>query len=148
MRSDDQRNGGTDTERRRALRLMFGGVLGALGLGACGAGKTMRPPPVEVALAEIPENGRLRVVHGENPVELIRSRDGVAARSLWCTHWGCEVAWSEEEKRYLCPCHAGVFDENGRVVSGPPPAALASYPIEVRDETVRIGVTREPEATG
>ena len=25
----------------------------------------------------------------------------VAARSLWCTHFGCEVTWSEDREQYL-----------------------------------------------
>lgn len=41
-----------------------------------------------------------------------------------CTHLGCLYAWNEAKKRFLCPCHAGVFDIDGNVISGPPPRPL------------------------
>ena len=39
--------------------------------------------------------------------------------SSTCTHLGCGVRWEEEGKRFLCPCHGGVFDSEGNPVSGP-----------------------------
>lgn len=49
---------------------------------------------------------------------------GVRALSATCTHLGCQVQWLAEEKRFRCPCHGGVFDASGQVVSGPPPRGL------------------------
>ncbi len=37
-----------------------------------------------------------------------------------CPHLGCKIHWEEEEQRYFCPCHRGVFDVDGQAVSGPP----------------------------
>lgn len=48
-----------------------------------------------------------------------------------CTHLGCRVRWVDDRRRFYCPCHAGVFDEDGNVVSGPPPRPLDRYPITV-----------------
>ena len=39
--------------------------------------------------------------------------------SSTCTHLGCGVRWEEAGKRFLCPCHGGVFDSEGQPVSGP-----------------------------
>ena len=50
-----------------------------------------------------------------------------------CTHLGCRVRWVEDQRRFYCPCHAGIFDEDGNVVSGPPPRPLDRYPITVDD---------------
>ena len=60
---------------------------------------------------------------------IVRHRDGFRAFSAICTHLGCLVRWDGDQKEFLCPCHAAVFDENGRVVSGPPPAPLAEYKV-------------------
>src|SRR3990170_1446601 len=37
-----------------------------------------------------------------------------------CTHLGCPVRWDSGRQSFLCPCHSGVFDRKGNVVSGPP----------------------------
>ena len=128
-----------DPARRGTLRWLAGSALGLLGLGACRPGEKPPPPPLDVPLADLAVGARMRVVHSTNPVELRRTEAGVFARSLWCTHWGCEVRWSEPERRYLCPCHEGIFDSAGRVVSGPPPRPLADYPVAVEGEVIRVG---------
>jgi Rieske Fe-S protein len=48
----------------------------------------------------------------------------VHALSATCTHLGCQVRWEPREKKFKCPCHGGVYDPEGRVVSGPPPRPL------------------------
>lgn len=48
-----------------------------------------------------------------------------------CTHLGCPFSWDEEKKQFLCPCHGGVFDAGGAVVSGPPPRPLDRYDCKV-----------------
>jgi quinol---cytochrome c reductase iron-sulfur subunit, bacillus type len=44
-----------------------------------------------------------------------------------CTHAGCGVRWEEEKKGYFCPCHNGLFDKTGKVISGPPPRPLDRF---------------------
>jgi Rieske Fe-S protein len=48
----------------------------------------------------------------------------VHALSATCTHLGCQVRWDARSTTFRCPCHGGVFDAQGNVVSGPPPAPL------------------------
>lgn len=48
-----------------------------------------------------------------------------------CTHLGCPFRWDQEKGQFLCPCHAGVFDAGGAVVSGPPPRPLDRYDAKV-----------------
>jgi menaquinol-cytochrome c reductase iron-sulfur subunit len=54
----------------------------------------------------------------------------VRALSATCTHLGCQVRWDGTDKKFICPCHGGVYDATGRVLSGPPPRPLDS--IEAR----------------
>jgi menaquinol-cytochrome c reductase iron-sulfur subunit len=41
-----------------------------------------------------------------------------------CTHLGCPVEWRASSRLFVCPCHGGVFHEDGRVASGPPTQPL------------------------
>jgi Rieske Fe-S protein len=34
------------------------------------------------------------------------------------------VAWRADLRRFHCPCHEGWFDEQGKVLAGPPPRPL------------------------
>ncbi|HMC06448.1 MAG TPA: TQO small subunit DoxD [Solirubrobacterales bacterium] len=60
------------------------------------------------------------------PDIVIRQSDGsLTAFSAVCTHAGCTVGYQSGE--IVCPCHGGVYSATtGAVVSGPPPAPLAS----------------------
>jgi len=71
-------------------------------------------------------------------VFLVRDGDAVKALSATCTHLGCQVRWDADAKRFLCPCHGGEYDAQGRVVAGPPPRPLD--PIEVRVDAARGSV--------
>ncbi len=50
--------------------------------------------------------------------------DQVHALSATCTHLGCQVHWEADTRKFHCPCHGGVYDAEGRVLSGPPPRPL------------------------
>ena len=49
-----------------------------------------------------------------------------------CPHLGCPLNWHPDQTEFLCPCHKGVFDANGRHVSGPPPRPMDPLDFEVR----------------
>ncbi len=66
------------------------------------------------------------------------SDDELTAFSIDCTHLGCPVRWLPDAELFMCPCHGGVFYEDGRVASGPPPRPLARYPVRVREGKVEI----------
>jgi menaquinol-cytochrome c reductase iron-sulfur subunit len=59
-------------------------------------------------------------------------RDFIAMSNI-CTHLGCRVRWIAEQQRFFCPCHNGVFEKNGTVVSGPPPRPLDRYQVKVEN---------------
>jgi cytochrome b6-f complex iron-sulfur subunit len=78
------------------------------------------------------------VAVGSHPVMVIRTPQGFKAYSAICTHLGCIVGWNAAQHQIDCPCHAGVFDINGRVVSGPPPKPLAEYNVMVVNGEVMV----------
>ena len=67
------------------------------------------------------------------------SGGAVVVRSAVCTHLGCIVQWQKEKGQFLCPCHAGLFGADGRVLGGPPPKPLESLPFTIADGVVRVG---------
>ena len=134
------------TTRRGLLRGLFT-FCGALSLGsvlyglysfmARGEGVYS---PVEVALSEIPSGKSYLFQYGGSPAILIHEEEGVVeAFSLVCTHLGCTVVWKAEKKEFRCPCHDGLFDAHGNVLSGPPPAPLERLKIKVNGEKVIVG---------
>ncbi len=39
----------------------------------------------------------------------------IIAMSAACTHMGCIVQWSGSDRKFHCPCHGGIFTENGGI---------------------------------
>ena len=59
-----------------------------------------------------------------------------------CTHLGCTVPWVNEEKRFVCPCHASAYDIRGEVLSPPAPRALELYAVRIENGIVKVDVGR------
>jgi menaquinol-cytochrome c reductase iron-sulfur subunit len=60
------------------------------------------------------------------------------AFAITCSHLGCPVRWEQSARLFLCPCHGGVYYEDGTVAAGPPPVPLARYPVRIQDGAVQI----------
>ncbi len=60
-----------------------------------------------------------------------RLDEGFLAMSSICTHLRCIVPWVEKDNLFECPCHAGVFNRFGEVISGPPPRPLDLYEVKI-----------------
>ena len=66
------------------------------------------------------------------------SEEEFIAFAITCTHLGCPVRWLKEASLFMCPCHGGVYYQDGTVAAGPPPRPLAHYEVQVRNGTVEI----------
>jgi Rieske Fe-S protein len=64
-------------------------------------------------------------------------RDFIAMSNV-CTHLGCRIRWIADQNQYFCPCHNGVYDKQGNVVSGPPPRPLDKYQTKVENDQLFI----------
>lgn len=87
----------------------------------------------------------LRVQDGYQTVDRMYTvylyRDATSAVKCFdpaCTHLGCRIKFQDDQRRYFCPCHGGVFDENGSVVSGPPPTGLVEHPVRVANGRILV----------
>jgi Rieske Fe-S protein len=53
-----------------------------------------------------------------------KSEDQFQVFAINCTHLGCPVEWFPQSGLFMCPCHGGVYYEDGERASGPPPRGL------------------------
>ncbi len=83
-----------------------------------------------------------RMIQGEGkPVLVIAAGEKrFRAFSAICTHLGCIVKWDPATQKILCPCHAGVFGPDGRVLSGPPSRPLPEYEVVQVGNEVKVKV--------
>lgn len=135
--------------RRSVIRWILGGGLAASIVSFLyPALKFMNPPAVpEAAVNEVdagkvtdlkPNSGKI-VRFGSRPAILIRVNDTEwKAFSAVCTHLNCTVQYRETGHEIWCACHNGLYDLNGRVISGPPPKPLEEYAVHIRGEEVVI----------
>ena len=61
------------------------------------------------------------------------------AVSTRCMHLGCPVRYVGASQRFICPCHGGVYDFQGKVVGGPPVRPLDRFYTRVRGGRVEVG---------
>jgi len=99
-------------------------------------GKTKAFPLGHTQIVALPPDA------GGTSVAVTHASDGTwAALSAVCTHKGCIVAWADDAKQYVCPCHRGRFDAKGKVLAGPPRRALPTYPTRVNaDGTLSVQI--------
>ncbi len=71
---------------------------------------------------------------------VVRHKDRLFALSPVCSHLGCLVNWHRSKEKFLCPCHGGKYDIEGKVIGGPPPAPLTRLPLRVRKGKAYIGL--------
>jgi menaquinol-cytochrome c reductase iron-sulfur subunit len=70
--------------------------------------------------------------------------DTFIAFSINCTHLGCPVRWLADANLFMCPCHGGVYYQDGAVAAGPPPLPLPRYPVRVINGDVQIQASPIP----
>jgi menaquinol-cytochrome c reductase iron-sulfur subunit len=95
--------------------------------------------PTQAVLAERHADGWYQT-RRQSVVFIDREGDGYRVLSATCSHLGCRVRWDTDSTQFRCPCHGGVYDRDGRVVSGPPPAPLARLAARVNPETSDLEV--------
>jgi len=71
---------------------------------------------------------------------IVKTDNKLFSLSPVCTHLGCLVAWQRPAERFVCPCHGGQYDTDGKVVAGPPPSPLNRLPLKIKDEKVLVGL--------
>jgi cytochrome b6-f complex iron-sulfur subunit len=144
----------TPPTRRSLVELILGaGVLGSLVSFLYPVLRYLVPPAVvdmggdEVVAAKIGElqaNGSKIFRFGNRPGLLLLTPEGeYRAMSATCTHLSCTVQYRKDVHEVWCACHNGLYDLNGRNVSGPPPRPLEAFQVHVRGDEVVVSRKRE-----
>ena len=97
-----------------------------------------RPPrSVQVGFPEDFQPGQV-VYHRSRKLFIVRDAKGFLSLSARCTHLGCMVVWNRDHRMFLCPCHGGKYDAEGRNVEGPPPRPLDLLALRLDDSGVLV----------
>jgi menaquinol-cytochrome c reductase iron-sulfur subunit len=65
--------------------------------------------------------------------------DTYIAISTRCAHLGCPVRFVQAAGNFICPCHGGVYDFEGKVIGGPPVRPLDRFQTRVSGGQVEVG---------
>ncbi len=134
---------------RRWINLLLGsGILASIAAFVYPAIRYIIPPPVSEStsrsvvaakVGELKNNSGKIFKFGSKPALLVRLVDGTyRAFSAVCTHLQCTVQYREDIHEIWCACHNGIYDLEGRNVSGPPPRPLEMYEVHVQGEDVVV----------
>ena len=140
--------------RRRLIGIFLGGGLFASFISFIYPVVRYLIPPVvadlggdEIVAAKIAElkPGSAKIFRfGSRPGLLIMNNDGTyRALSATCTHLGCTVQYRSDLRQIWCACHNGIYDLNGRNVSGPPPRPLDVFDVHSRGDEIVVSRKRE-----
>ena len=143
-----------ETTRRRAIGIFLGGgVLASLASFLYPVLRYFVPPAVidlggdEVVAAKVGDltvNSGKIFRFGSHPGLLILGSDGnYRALSATCTHLACTVQYRPDLREIWCACHNGIYDLNGRNVSGPPPRPLTVFDVHLRGDEIVVSRKRE-----
>jgi menaquinol-cytochrome c reductase iron-sulfur subunit len=99
--------------------------------------------PVTITIAEgIGEAGRstayVRKRNDQDSDKADKYNEYIAI-STRCMHLGCPVSYKPAAQRFICPCHGGVYDFEGKVDGGPPVRPLDRFYTQVVDGRVQLG---------
>ncbi len=140
---------GPVVSRRGALNWLLGTTFGAtLAAALYPVFRFVIPPEVAEApvnrvlaakLSELSVNSGKIFRFGSRPGIVLRTQDGaVRAFSAVCTHLNCTVQYRPEFQNIWCACHNGVYDLQGKNISGPPPRPLEAYKVDVSGDDVVV----------
>jgi Rieske Fe-S protein len=73
-----------------------------------------------------------------------KRQDRFLVFAMNCAHLGCPVTWFPQSGLFMCPCHGGVYYENGDRASGPPPRGLFRCVSRVRAGQLEIQAPHLP----
>jgi menaquinol-cytochrome c reductase iron-sulfur subunit len=73
-----------------------------------------------------------KVIEGQDPQPYV-------VISTRCAHLGCPVRYIQASQKFVCPCHGGVYDSQGKVEGGPPVRPLDRFYTRVTAGRVEVG---------
>jgi menaquinol-cytochrome c reductase iron-sulfur subunit len=87
----------------------------------------------------IGEAGKATAYVRQGAADLGEDPEGYIAISTRCAHLGCPVRFFDAAGTFICPCHGGVYDFEGKVIGGPPVRPLDRFQTRVEGDQVQVG---------
>lgn len=145
----EQAESAAQPSRRRLVQtLLGGGVMASIASFLYPVLRYLMPPVIadlggdEVVAGKVgdlkPNSGKI-FRFGSHPGLLILNAQGeYRALSATCTHLSCTVQYRGDLGHVWCACHNGMYDQNGRNISGPPPRPLEAFQVNLRGEEIVV----------
>ena len=96
--------------------------------------------PVIITIVEdIGETGKSTAYVRKGNTDLGEDPEEYVAISTRCAHAGCPVRFVEAAGNFICPCHGGVYDFQGKVIGGPPVRPLDRFQTRIENGAVEVG---------
>jgi menaquinol-cytochrome c reductase iron-sulfur subunit len=73
-----------------------------------------------------------------------RSNADVVVFSRSCTDLGCPLDYDRGSTCFFCPCHGGIFAQDGQRLAGPPNGPMFRYVHRVRNGVLEIDISSIP----
>jgi len=137
-----------DVSRRKFLSSAFMAVGLGFGLGAFGlrflqflSPKVKEKRFEEILVGTVNELSKSDAMPMEiagSKLLLLKTDAGLVAFSRKCTDLGCLVSWDKARQQFICPCHQGVYDRNGKNIAGPQPRPLDRFQIVTKGENIYV----------
>lgn len=83
--------------------------------------------------SDLPPAGSAPVNYPQVKLWLTNTPEGVVALYKVCTHLGCLYNWSDQEDKFICPCHGSQFEKDGDWIGGPAPRDLDRFVVRALD---------------
>ncbi len=141
-------------EGRRGFLLSLGWAL--LGLALVGitwmtgrflSGSQARPEP-EPANFGPPDGRPVGSVTQSGRLVLLRDQAGFWVVQAVCPHLGCQPAFDENRRMFVCPCHGSRFDAEGRLLAGPATSGLSLAALRLDSQGCLIAHPKERVRAG
>ncbi|HZA89116.1 MAG TPA: ubiquinol-cytochrome c reductase iron-sulfur subunit [Solirubrobacterales bacterium] len=88
---------------------------------------------------DVGETGKTTAYIRRGSTELGEDPDEFVAVSNRCAHAGCPTRFVGAAGNFICPCHGGVYDFQGKVIGGPPVRPLDRFQTRVENGLVEVG---------
>ena len=146
--TDPTPRGSVQPSRRWVNLLLGSGVAASIISFLYPALRYILPPPVAESadrfvvaakVGELKNNSGKIFKFGSEPALLVHLADGsYRAFAAVCTHLSCTVQYRSDLREIWCACHNGLYDLEGRNISGPPPRPLMVYEVHIQGEDVVV----------
>jgi len=148
VRSAQQADAGHQGRRRFVQVVLGGGLLASLASFIYPVLRYVLPPAtadlgagsvLAATVAELKANSAKIFRFGSKPGLLVKLQSGeYRAMSATCTHLSCTVQYRSDVQQVWCACHNGMYDLNGRNISGPPPRPLEAFDVHVKGNEIYV----------